>query len=554
MAALASTLLTFQRFGTGSFPYDVLRFMTDTCTVMQGLSALSLVNASTLRAADWQKWSFTAHVPVPVDRTVPGIYKVTTTLTVQLLFPHPSASTGDAAKGVDFLTSLRRHYHNAVNTTKCSQHGRDIVLSYGSELHGHTEASPDVCMVKLRKEQRSTAWSASTTGCNHTPVTGSAAAGDGLADSTATVTIDGGQQQASAEQALATYWSQVDTWLHGTVDRDTSSTTSRTAKKSSADDELVLHRRVFDSRRSKFTVLTTVRLPSVGGNMEGRRGAAGKQQCLTSSGAQCEPDSAAGSDNTCSSTARTTFTEVLADHHDIDLRSYTYEILLAEGGTADHGDAATSLGNTLHVVRDRNSGYVVDLPGFQWSAEDCTVHQPIVSAFGGITSHLEQRAIEWYGMALTRLGLAYSTNARMEGKFRNIEQQQQLYRTTHHLYAYNKRGGPAEQCYRTLNFELPPLPQNSTLVLAYSANKRFITREYQPTDASRGAQVPPSYLTLTGRVSEGLPLRVYTGSYVVTTTIPDASMPFNVITLVRYAWFTAAVLSPVVSLPYFQFV
>jgi hypothetical protein len=509
---------------------------------MQGLSALSLVSASTLRAADWQKWSFTAHVPVPVDRTVPGIYKVTTTPTVQLLFPHPSASTGDAAKGVDFLTSLRRHYHNAVNTTKCSQHGRDIVLSYGSELHGHTETSPDVCMVKLRKEQRSTAWSASTTGCNHTPVTGSAAAGHNNVDSTA-VTIDGGRQQPSTKQALVTFWSQVDTWLHGSGEHDTN-ITSRAVMKSSADDEVTLHRRLFDSRRRSFTVLTTLRLPSVGGNMEGQCGAAGAQRCLTSSGAQCDPDSAAGSDNTCSSTARTTFTEVLADHYDIDLRSYTYEVLLAEGGTADHGDAATSLGNTQHVVRDRNSGYIVDLPGFQWSAEDCTVHQPIVSAFGGITSHLEQRAIEWYGMALNRLGLAYSTNARMEGKFRNIEQQQQLYRTTQHLYAYNKRGGPAEQCYRTLNFELPPLPENSTLVLTYSANKRFITREYQPTDASRGAQVPPSCLTLHGRVSEGLPFRLYTASYLVTTTIPDASMPFNVITLVRYAWFTAAVLSP----------
>jgi hypothetical protein len=538
MAALASTLLTFQRFGTGSFPYDVLRFMTDTCTVMQGLSALSLVNASTLRAADWQKWRFNAHALVPVDRTVPGIYNVTTMLTVQLLIPHPSASnTGDAAKGADFLTSLRHHYRNAVNTTKGSQDGRDIVLSYGSKLLAHRDASQDVCEVQLRKERRSTAWNTSLANCKHPLVPKSAPAGD----SAVAVTADRGQQQTSAEHALATYWSQVDTGLRGSGERDTK-ITSRTVKQSSVDDEVTLHRRLFDSRRGKFTVLTTVRLPSVGGNMEGRRGAAGKQQCLTSSGAQCEPDSAASSDNTCSSTACTTFIEVLADHYDIDLRSFTYEVLLPHGASVGSSAAPANPDNTQYVASE--SGYIVDLPGFQWSAEDCTVHQPSLTAFDGITSHLEQRAIEWYGVALTRLGFAQSTDARVEANIRNIEQQQQQYRTTQHLYAYNKRGGPAEQCFRTLSFELPPMPENSTLVFAYSANKRFITREYQPTDASRGAQVPPSYLTLTGRVSEGLPLKVYTGSYVVTTTIPDASMPFNVITLVRYAWFTAAVLSP----------
>jgi hypothetical protein len=541
MAALASTLLTSQRFGTGSFPYDVLRFMTDTCTFMQGLSALSLVNASTLRAADWQKWSFTVHAPLPVDRTVPGIYNVTTALIVQLLFPHTSASnTGDAAKGVDFLTRLQRHYYNAINTTKGSQDGRNIVLSHGSERHGHTEASPDVCMVKLRKEQRSTAWSASTTGCNHTPVTGSAAAGRNNVDSTA-VTVDGGRQQPSTEQALVTFWSQVDTWLHGSDERDTN-TTSRTMKKCSADDEVTLHRRLFDSRRSTFTVHTTVRLPSVRSNVGEQCGSVGTQQCLLPSGAQCEPDSAASSDNTCSSTARTTFTEVLADHYDIDLRSFTYEVLPPREGSVDRSGAAARPDSKQYGASE--SGYTVDLPGFQWSAEDCTVHQPSVTAFDGITSHFEQRAIEWYGMALTRLGFAQPVDTRVEANILNIEQQKLRHRTTQHLNAHNNRGGPAEQCFRTISFELPPMPENSTLVLTYSANKRFITREYQPTDASRGAQVPPSYLTLHGRVSEGLPFRLSTGSYLVTTTIPDASMPFNVITLVRYAWFTAAVLSP----------
>jgi hypothetical protein len=358
-------------------------------------------------------------------------------------------------------------------------------------------------------------------------------------DSTA-VTVDGGRQQPSTEQALVTFWSQVNTWLHGSDERDTN-ITSRTVMKSSADDEVTLHRRLFDSRRSTFTVLTTVRLPSVRAILGEQCSSAGTQQCLMSSGAQCEPDSAASSDNTCSSTARTTFTEVLADHYDIDLRSFTYEVLLPHGASVGSSAAPANPDNTQYVASE--SGCIVDLPGFQWSAEDCTAHQPSVTALGGITTHLEQRAIEWYGVALTRLGFAQSTDARVEANILNIEQQKLRHRTTQHLNAYNNRGGPAEQCFRTISFELPPMPEYSTLVFAYSANKRFITREYQPVDASRGAQVPPSYLTLHGRVSEGLPFRLYTGSYVVTTTIPDASMPFNVITLVRYAWFTAPVLS-----------
>jgi hypothetical protein len=81
--------------------------------------------------------------------------------------------------------------------------------------------------------------------------------------------------------------------------------------------------------------------------------------------------------------------------------------------------------------------------------------------------------------------------------------------------------------------------------LKMEGRKRLLTRETMPGDASRGIEVPP--LIVTVMPHDDTPkrqwdeviaqrTRIYvqlSDSFLVSLPIPDASMPFNVLTLVR---------------------
>lgn len=189
--------------------------------------------------------------------------------------------------------------------------------------------------------------------------------------------------------------------------------------------------------------------------------------------------------------AMLTFNEVLPEHYDIDLQSYTYRVL-------------------LHPDRVEKEGFVADLPNFRWTSHDCVVHYSNIS---------------------TAYNMQYIMN--------NMQQPTSV--------------PEGSTCSRTYMFEVPFLPSGGLFSTVYQANKRFVRREMQPVDASRGALVPPSLLTIcstnanasTGDLNDRRDTfqysltdingcRVlYTDNFLITAPIPDASMPYNVITLVR---------------------
>jgi hypothetical protein len=90
------------------------------------------------------------------------------------------------------------------------------------------------------------------------------------------------------------------------------------------------------------------------------------------------------------------------------------------------------------------------------------------------------------------------------------------------------------------------------LELQIDGKKRLLTRETMPGDASRGIEVPPLIVMVTVHAASTLgddiskshseevngsrmPMYVLlSDSFIVTLPIPDASMPFNVLTLVRW--------------------
>eukprot|EP01032_Pedospumella_encystans_P010371 gene10371-12127_t len=130
--------------------------------------------------------------------------------------------------------------------------------------------------------------------------------------------------------------------------------------------------------------------------------------------------------------------------------------------------------NTSHSIT--SEGFVYDLPGFQYLNQDCET-------------------------------IALGNNSRPQS-----------------------RAFPVPTCQPGYAFPLPDLPPHSALLLTYTANKRLLSRESQPIDASRGALVPPAVMYTCNALSG---CRVQsTKSFIVTSPIPDSSMPFNVITLV----------------------
>lgn len=82
------------------------------------------------------------------------------------------------------------------------------------------------------------------------------------------------------------------------------------------------------------------------------------------------------------------------------------------------------------------------------------------------------------------------------------------------------------------------LPPNSVLTVCMNATKRHASRESQPSDASRGREMPSVRITVKISNSENencqaqKDLALLSSPSLVTMPFPDASMPFNVITLV----------------------
>ena len=206
------------------------------------------------------------------------------------------------------------------------------------------------------------------------------------------------------------------------------------------------------------------------------------------------------------------FTEVLPEHYSIDFTQYTYEIM-----PVVRNSSSCSSGSSSGTVAVQQRGSVTALSNVRWTTADCAVHD-----IGAATNrNIEEAPINWYMHAIDMFmgnPRAYDANAVIQRLDEGVV-------------------SPAEhRCFRSLSFQLPALPQNSFLVLEYQGNKRWVSREHQPIGASTGAQVPPSYLTYSGSSSSNSSSSssgsVYTGSFLLTTALPDASMPFNVLTLV----------------------
>jgi hypothetical protein len=85
-----------------------------------------------------------------------------------------------------------------------------------------------------------------------------------------------------------------------------------------------------------------------------------------------------------------------------------------------------------------------------------------------------------------------------------------------------------------LNLTIPP---NSLTILHLPCEKKFLTRSSQPTDASRGVDIPQAivnYFPLSSSDASLSPQRrvLFTEAWVITMPFPDGSMPFNVIIIV----------------------
>lgn len=104
------------------------------------------------------------------------------------------------------------------------------------------------------------------------------------------------------------------------------------------------------------------------------------------------------------------------------------------------------------------------------------------------------------------------------------------------------------------NIHIPP---NSIFTFIFPYQKRFLSRSYQPTDASRGGDIPSSIIFYHENknknqkesmreqkeqkekedekyISDEIEWKVYiTQSWMITMFFPDASMPFNVIIMVN---------------------
>lgn len=117
----------------------------------------------------------------------------------------------------------------------------------------------------------------------------------------------------------------------------------------------------------------------------------------------------------------------------------------------------------------------------------------------------------------------------------------QISSTTHEPNSTESQNLVIESCdykYHTGNHRTPgslvwniSLSCDSQIVIQYTALKRFLHRERFEPDVSRGLAINPTIISYSYQnISKLLSI---TSSDIVTIPYPDASMPFNVITLVR---------------------
>ena len=150
------------------------------------------------------------------------------------------------------------------------------------------------------------------------------------------------------------------------------------------------------------------------------------------------------------------------------------------------------------------------------------------------------------------VGLNYTwTNSNCEPTKIDIRALSDAYIHTSDMHTHDDMLDTSGSCLRTLSYDIPlymllqsipqrlsgPLKSYEVVVTTtFHATKRLLTRAAQPIDASRGVVVSPSILVVatSNRINSSKQQQfIYsTPSFIIISPIPDASMPYNVITLV----------------------
>jgi hypothetical protein len=156
------------------------------------------------------------------------------------------------------------------------------------------------------------------------------------------------------------------------------------------------------------------------------------------------------------------------------------------------------------------------------------------------------------------VGLNYTwTNSNCEPAMIDIRALSDAYIHTSDMHAHDDMMDTSGSCLRTLSYDIPlymllqsipqrlsdPLKSYGVVVTTtFHGTKRLLTRAAQPIDASRGVVVSPSILVVatSSRINSSKQHQhqqqqqiIYsTPSFLIISPIPDASMPYNVITLV----------------------
>jgi len=153
------------------------------------------------------------------------------------------------------------------------------------------------------------------------------------------------------------------------------------------------------------------------------------------------------------------------------------------------------------------------------------------------------------------VGLNYTwTNSNCEPTKIDIRALSDAYIHTSDMHTNDDMLDTSGSCLRTLSYDIPlymllqsipqrlsgPLKSYEVVVTTtFHASKRLLTRAAQPIDASRGVVASPSILVVatSSRINSSKQQQfIYsTPSFIIISPIPDASMPYNVITLVSLA-------------------
>ena len=232
------------------------------------------------------------------------------------------------------------------------------------------------------------------------------------------------------------------------------------------------------------------------------------------------PSSSSPSSSSQSSHVTVRFYEVVPDHYDIRWDTYKHsyqlvEIVLSESGRKEEEEEEESDYSNTAVL---NAGR-----GEEGSSSSSSL----------------------------LVGLNYTwTNSNCEPTKIDIRALSDAYIHTSDMHTHDMLD-TSGSCLRTLSYDIPlymllqsipqrlsgPLKSYEVVVTTtFHATKRLLTRAAQPIDASRGVVVSPSILVVatSSRINSSKQQQfIYsTPSFIIISPIPDASMPYNVITLV----------------------